>query len=111
MPLLRFPKQRFHPHLPLPKRLLVCLSFMVAAHPVQILLIETARDAPSLITIGTPGFERTDVARCCVCLVLVDSRPIHWIEKGQLFLAQTHVEIALCIISESLFAKERAALV
>ena len=53
MPVFAFRKEWFDPHTAFAVRLLVGFSGVVRSHPIQILLMDTATERPSLLTGGT----------------------------------------------------------
>jgi hypothetical protein len=62
VPLLGFGKERLDPHLPFAHRLLIGLGEVVAAHFIEVVLVEGAVDHAPVVTGRALRFDRTDVA-------------------------------------------------
>src|SRR5215211_7159355 len=69
VPVLGLGEERLDPDLPFAHRLRVRLGLVVAAHPVQIGLVETAPDAPAARCGCALRTERADRTGRCWCLV------------------------------------------
>ncbi len=109
MPLLGLGKAWLDPHLSLPHGLLVGLSRVVAAHCLEVDLVEAALDLPPVRTRGALGLERASVAASCRCLVNADPFGVLVLAEAQCLAAGTAVAVSLGIKGELVATEERRA--
>src|SRR5947209_6730892 len=100
MPVFAFRKEGFDPHTAFAVRLLVGLRGVVRSHPIQIVLMHTATECPSLLTRRALCLERAVIA-------VLGAGPIAQRTLGgmrsiqmEFFACWTDVDIALSLIAE-----------
>src|SRR2546421_2298688 len=106
MPLLAFRKQGFHPDTAFAVGFLVGLGCLVGSHPIHILLIDTAAEAPSLRTGRTLRFERAGIAIPgigTIAPLAVGRLPG---SEVQFFACRTKIDITRSVILKAVRAKK-----
>ena len=106
-----FGEQEFYPDTALAVRFLVGFGRMVRSDPIQIVLMGTAAERPSLLTGGTLPFERAVIAILCACSIAERSVGRMRLIKMEFFASRTDVDITLGIVLELLRAKELGAMI
>src|SRR3954453_15083951 len=111
MPGLGLREERLDPDLTFAHRLGVGLGGVVAPHPVEIRLVEAARELPPVGTAGALDLQRAGVTGSGWCPV--DSGPLGVLvlAEGQFLATGAVIDIALGFIGESIPAEQARSVI